>query len=239
MRWPLLAIALLLTSCSDAVRNRLGFLWSDFRGGYSVAERVDQFGLAVAARVQPDFAAAGLSYPPGQIAYVAFKDAAILEVYARDHETQPWSFIRRYPVRAASGRLGPKLQEGDEQVPEGIYEVESLNPNSRYHLSLRVSYPNDFDRGMAQSEGRSRLGGDIMIHGDARSIGCLAMGNEAAEDLFVLAALAAQQPTKVIISPTDFRASEAAFALPDPPWVSALYGGLQEALGEFPKPSMR
>ena len=69
-----------------------------------------------------------------------------------------------YPILAASGVLGPKLREGDKQVPEGIYGAEALNPNSKFHLSIRLNYPNTFDRRMAQSDGRTQLGGDIMIH---------------------------------------------------------------------------
>ena len=71
--------------------------------------------------------------------------------------------LARYPIRAASGALGPKLREGDRQVPEGVYDIESLNPNSRFHVALRVGYPNAFDRQMAGREGRTALGGDIMI----------------------------------------------------------------------------
>ena len=51
-----------------------------------------------------------------------------------------------YPVLGASGVLGPKLKEGDRQVPEGVYRVPELNPNSDFHLSLRLDYPNEFDR---------------------------------------------------------------------------------------------
>ena len=76
------------------------------------------------------------------------------------------------PVLGMSGKLGPKLGEGDRQVPEGIHRVESLNPNSLYHLALRVGYPNEEDRKHAAQEGRTNLGSDIMIHGKNSSIGC-------------------------------------------------------------------
>lgn len=73
--------------------------------------------------------------------------------------------IKSYPILAASGSIGPKLRESDMQVPEGVYQIESLNPNSQFHLSLRVNYPNEFDREQARIDGRAQLGGDIMIHG--------------------------------------------------------------------------
>jgi murein L,D-transpeptidase YafK len=106
---------------------------------------------------------------------------------------------------AASGTLGPKLREGDRQVPVGIYEIESLNPNSAYHVSLRLNYPNAFDRAQAAKDGRTNLGRDIMIHGKSVSVGCLALGDEAAEDVFTLVADAGIQNVKVICSPVDFR----------------------------------
>ena len=75
--------------------------------------------------------------------------------------------------------------EGDKQVPEGFYRIELLNPNSRYHLSLRVNYPNADDIERAREDRRDllNLGGDIMIHGGAESIGCIAIGNPAIEHL--------------------------------------------------------
>ena len=79
--------------------------------------------------------------------------------------------------------LGPKLREGDRQVPEGVYTIANMNPNSISHLSLALSYPNDFDRARAAEDGRAdnTLGGSIMIHGGSGSIGCMAVGDEAAE----------------------------------------------------------
>jgi len=127
------------------------------------------------------------------------------------------------------------LREGDQQVPEGIYSIESLNPNSSYHLSLRVNYPNVFDREQAAREGRTNLGGDIMIHGGAVSVGCLAMGDEAAEDLFVLAADTGLTNITVILSPVDFRKGQ---RVPQtgavPPWTASLYQTIQSNLYGLP-----
>jgi murein L,D-transpeptidase YafK len=147
--------------------------------------------------------------------------------------------VRSYPIRAASGVLGPKLRQGDRQVPEGLYRIELLNPNSRFHVSLRVNYPNQFDRRMAVSEGRARLGGDIMIHGNRVSIGCLAMGDAAAEDLFVLAADTGLQRIDVILAPVDLRYRPRP-ATPDlPGWISTLYADIRAALAALPAPDRR
>ena len=119
-------------------------------------------------------------------------------------------------------------------MPEGIYRVEALNPNSRFHLSLRLDYPNGLDRRHAAADGRNALGGDIMIHGTAASIGCLAVGNDAAEDLFVLAAWVGADKLRVVISPTDFREPGAAEPVLDLPWASELYALLRGELANYP-----
>ena len=168
-----------------------------------------------------------------QLALVAIKNAQRLELYARQSEQDPWHFVKAYPVLAASGKLGPKLRAGDYQVPEGVYRVAFLNANSRFHLSLKLDYPNQFDQKMARSDGRSDLGGDIMIHGNSVSIGCLAMGDEAAEELFVMAALSAKENVKVVVSPIDFRTQASpGFAL-NLPWTEDLYASLRKELRNY------
>ena len=112
-----------------------------------------------------------------------------------------------------------------------------LNPNSRFHVSLRLGYPNDFDREMALSDGRTDLGGDIMIHGGARSVGCLAMGDDAAEEFFILAAAAGLEHVKVVISPTDFRTGEPPPGGTLPAWTAELYRALVRELAQYPRDS--
>ena len=110
-----------------------------------------------------------------------------------------------YKMTAFSGKLGPKLKEGDGQIPEGIYRVEYMNPNSSFHLSFKVSYPNDFDKAMAAKEGRTNLGGDIMIHGSNATVGCVPIGDEAIEDVFYLVAKAGFKNVEIVMSPYDMR----------------------------------
>lgn len=88
-------------------------------------------------------------------------------------------------MTGTSGTLGPKREEGDGQIPEGVYGVEDLNPNSLFHLSLKVSYPNAFDREMAKREGCGNLGGDIMVHGGSATVGCIPIGDDAIEEVVV------------------------------------------------------
>ena len=202
----------------------------------TVEERVKQYGPGARARLEPHFKKAALTYPPTRLMLVGIKDERRLELHGAGSDGK-WKFLRDYPVLAASGELGPKLCEGDRQVPEGIYVIELLNSNSRFHLSLRVGYPNAFDRAKAAADGRDKLGGDIMIHGSNVSIGCFAMGDEAAEDLFVLAADTGLPNITVILSPMDFRKGK---SVPKgtrlPPWAAALYSQIQTNLAAVPLP---
>ncbi len=185
----------------------------------SEADRVAQYGAAARARWQPDFRAAGVPYPPARVVLLAIKSTRTLEVHASATADGPTRRVHTMPILGMSGTLGPKLREGDRQVPEGVYEIESLNPNSLYHLSLRVSYPSLEDREHAAREGRTRLGGDIMIHGGTASIGCLAMGDPAAEDLFILASDVGVARVQVLISPVDFRDPRVSPPTPKPAWM--------------------
>ncbi len=202
------------------------------RGKKTVADRVEQFGSVVQARLAPEFERIGVSYPPNQIILVGIKQENRLEVWISD----PPQLLKSYPILRASGNLGPKLREGDRQVPEGLYRIESLNPNSMYHLALRVNYPNAFDLEMGRMDGRDNLGSDIMIHGKNVSIGCLAMGDEAAEDLFILAAETGIENISVIFTPVDFRTGELPPHMPDVPhWTSELYEMIKSELMKLGK----
>ena len=200
----------------------------------TVAERLDQYGPSVRARWKPFFDRTGIGYPPAEIKLLALKQEYALQVYAVDAAGQ-YRWIRTYPILAASGYPGPKLREGDGQVPEGFYPIESLNPNSRFHLALRVGYPNEFDRAQAAKDGRAQLGGDIMIHGSSVSVGCLAMGDEAAEDLFVLAADTGLPKVHLIIAPVDFREGKTVSKVVGlPQWTDGLYSQIQKELSTLP-----
>jgi murein L,D-transpeptidase YafK len=232
-RWIIAIVVAVLALVSGAVKIWLLDRAMPTSKRYTIEERLVQFGAAVEGRVGSLFAEAALPYPPKELALVAFKDTRRLDVHARNAPNEPWLFIRSYPVLGASGSLGPKVREGDKQVPEGIYGAELLNPNSKFHLSIRVSYPNAFDRANAARDGRTNLGGDIMIHGGSASVGCLAIGDEAAEDLFVMAALAGIERVRIVISPTDFRAADARAPTTEHVWAEQLYADLRAELTNY------
>ena len=103
-------------------------------GEKTVAQRIAQYGGGVDKRLTPVFRARSVPYPPTRLALIGFKEERVLEVWAAGDDSG-YRFIRSYPILAASGTPGPKLRQGDGQVPEGIYRIDSLNPNSLYHLS--------------------------------------------------------------------------------------------------------
>ena len=238
MRKRVIAIAVVLLLAGGAFYVFGRGLWypllMQLTGPRTVADVVARYGPAAHKRLGPYFKRAGVAYPPKQIALLVFKRERRLSLWARSTPNGPWRFIRHYPVLAASGHAGPKLRQGDYQVPEGVYRIEHMNPNSSYHLSMKVSYPNDFDRRMAARDARTRLGGDIFIHGDQVSIGCVAMGDPAIEELFTLVAETGHQRVKVIIAPNDLRAGGAVIHEDAPTWVGQLYRIVAAALVDFP-----
>jgi hypothetical protein len=206
------------------------------RPSASLKARLAEISPAAEKRLAEKFAAASAVWPPAEMTLVAIKDEKALELYARP-VGGVWKHIHRYPVLAASGASGPKLRKGDMQVPEGVYGISLLNPNSKFHVSMRVDYPNAFDRRMAAKDGRKELGGDIMIHGKNVSKGCLAVGDAAAEELFVLASRTGLPKVKLVVAPTDFRR----YGIPDPAagqpaWVPKLYTEVASAMADYKAP---
>lgn len=140
---------------------------------------------AAAQRVQEllsaDLAEKGLRW--GDPVFLrAFKEEGQLEVFLMHQETQRFLLFRSYPIAAQSGTLGPKLREGDGQVPEGFYAVGkgAMKPDSKFHLAFNVGYPNKYDLA------HQRTGSFIMVHGNRVSAGCLAMTDEIIEEIYSL-----------------------------------------------------
>jgi murein L,D-transpeptidase YafK len=129
------------------------------------------------------FAEARVSYPPGALYLRAFKREGVLELWAGPR-AQPLTLVKTYPVCAASGVLGPKRRQGDGQVPEGFYVVDRFNPWSNFHLSLGLDYPNASDRVLSD---KKAPGGDVFIHGDCVTIGCIPLQDGPVEEVYLAA----------------------------------------------------
>ncbi len=198
----------------------------------SLDDVLNHYGPMVRPTLRQRFLAAGVPWPPRRLTLIGLKAERQLEVWAYVND-EP-RFIHSYPVLDASGLPGPKRRRGDHQVPEGIYRVDAFNPNSRFHLSMRINYPNEFDRLMGLQDGRDNLGYDIFIHGRDYSEGCLAIGDPAIEELFVLVVDAGFGNTEVVIVPHDPRRET---LLPParglPAWVDDLYLKLEQRLAAY------
>ncbi len=108
--------------------------------------------------------------------------------------------LRAYPVSLGFAPEGDKRREGDGRTPEGTFRIDRLNPESRFHLSLGLDYPQPEDVRRAAREGASP-GGDIFIHGQPAGIegrarlagdwtaGCIAVTNANMEEIWRVADL--------------------------------------------------
>lgn len=201
-------------------------------GKRTVQEVVAEYGDTAESRLVPRFQAAGMNYPPKELTLIGLKAERQLELWARND--QEWRFIHSYPITAASGVTGPKLREGDRQVPEGIYQISGLNPNSSYHLSLKLNYPNAFDLKHAERERRTEPGSNIFIHGKSLSVGCLAIGDPAIEELFVLVHKVGKDDVRVLISPHDSR-RQSLFSVSNelPEWTDELYKLIEKEFDSY------
>ncbi len=173
------------------------------RGFKAQQARFERVRTAIAekeAEVRKQFAEKSLAYPPTSIFLRAFKRERTLEVWIKQEDE--YVLLTVYAVCAASGDLGPKRRQGDSQVPEGFYYIDRFNPVSNFHLSLGINYPNESDRLLGD---RGNLGGDIFIHGNCVSIGCLAITDDKIKELYLLAIearAAGQQRIPVHIFPS-------------------------------------
>ena len=111
----------------------------------------------------------------------AFKKEAELEIWKQQADGQ-YTLLKTYPMCRWSGQLGPKVKEGDRQVPEGFYTITpgQMNPNSAYYLSFNVGYPNAYDRAHGYS------GGSIMVHGACSSAGCFSMTDAQIAEIYAI-----------------------------------------------------
>ncbi len=134
-----------------------------------------------------------LSVKVGDAVFIRiFKKESIMEVWIRSESK--YEHLKDYNICAYSGSLGPKLKEGDRQSPEGFYKVKKyqLNPNSKFHLSFNLGYPNKYDRT------HERTGSFLMVHGNCVSDGCYAMTNVKIEEIYELVEEALQKGQKYV-----------------------------------------
>ena len=199
------------------------------KGKQTVESVLDIIETDAKARLKKNLNSAGYKKGfPKKLILLAFKEEQKLEVYSKDEKDI--KLIKSYPFKGFSGKLGPKLKEGDRQIPEGIYEVAYLNPNSSYHLSIKINYPNEFDKSKTEFKNVKELGGDIFIHGKSVTIGCIPIGDLAIEEVFLLTQKTMNNRVKVIISPRDFRKNPTFPEIDSVDWEADLYNRINQAL---------
>jgi murein L,D-transpeptidase YafK len=143
--------------------------------------RADEVRAQTMPQIERELAARKFS-PDAKLYLVAFKHEGRLEAWLQNPATKKYDLFKSYPICSFSGDLGPKFREGDKQTPEGFYNVTArhLNPRSQFHLSFNIGYPNELDRQLG------RTGSYVMVHGGCKSLGCLAMGDEQIEEIYML-----------------------------------------------------
>lgn len=134
--------------------------------------------------VKKQFTKQNLNWPPEAMYVRSFKYDKQLEVWVKVDSSDYYKLFKTYKVCMQSGSMGPKRMEGDYQVPEGFYYINEFNPNSNYHLSLGLNYPNASDKILSDAQ---RPGNNIYIHGNCVSTGCIAIQDGPIEELYVIA----------------------------------------------------
>lgn len=134
--------------------------------------------------------------PPATVAALRAKDVdpsapILIRSFKKESELEVWKLartgryvhVKTFPICRWSGQLGPKQRTGDRQAPEGFYAVagRQMNPNSAYHLSFDLGYPNAYDRA------HGATGAYLMTHGICSSMGCYAMTNDQISEIYALA----------------------------------------------------
>lgn len=128
-----------------------------------------------------------LTWPPQSVYVRSFKYDRVLELWVKNKNVDSFSLFKTYKVCMQSGGLGPKRSEGDNQVPEGFYYINEFNSKSMYHLALGLNYPNASDKVLSDAK---KPGGDIYIHGNCVSVGCIAIQDYPIEEVYFLASIA-------------------------------------------------
>jgi murein L,D-transpeptidase YafK len=136
------------------------------------------------ALVKEKLTKAGVDTSHFEIFIRVFKQDAKLEVWAKSKNITPYKLVETYAICQSSGVLGPKRKQGDGQVPEGFYQVGSFNPTSEFYLALGVNYPNKSDKIKGD---QTDPGGDIMIHGNCVTIGCMPLTDDKIKEVYIMA----------------------------------------------------
>lgn len=130
------------------------------------------------------FSSKGIEISSANIFIRVFKKEAQLEIWAKSAKQEKFQVIKTYKICSSSGEVGPKRKQGDGQVPEGFYYIDRFNPHSNFYLSIGVSYPSASDKILGK---KGSLGGDIFIHGNCVTIGCMPLTDDKIKEVYLMA----------------------------------------------------
>lgn len=183
-----LAIKFGLTKCVDFIPRKSLSIFAAMLGVASLSacqNALDSVGNAAKKKIPSSLIhkmKARDMKPSSPIMLRIFKTENIIEIWKQKVNGR-YAILETYEICKWSGKLGPKFKEGDRQAPEGFYNVNrhQMNPNSSYHLSFNIGFPNTFDRS------NKRTGTHLMVHGACSSAGCYSMTDERVEEIYALA----------------------------------------------------
>ncbi|HWY38874.1 MAG TPA: L,D-transpeptidase family protein [Bacteroidia bacterium] len=134
------------------------------------------------AAISKNLKAKGIDSANYKVLIRLFKEEKVLEVWLKSKNTDKYINYGNYDICRSSGSVGPKRQEGDLQVPEGFYKVNFFNAFSDYYLGMQINYPNQSDLAL----GKRPYGGQIMIHGNCVTIGCIPITDDKIKEVYLL-----------------------------------------------------
>jgi murein L,D-transpeptidase YafK len=182
-------IALLMTITIPALAQ------NSFKKDQLKFERVKDAYAEKGTSLQKELKRAGFT-SSFELYIAAYKTEGKLELWLKAVGKNQFELFKTYDFCKHSGTIGPKVIEGDGQTPEGFYKINVFNPQSNFHLSLGINYPNKVD--LVRTGKGNRPGSDIYIHGDCVTIGCIPLTDDKIKEVYLIAVEARNNGQKEI-----------------------------------------
>jgi murein L,D-transpeptidase YafK len=160
------------------------FIFDNFKAGQLQNERVKTAYKEKGISLKEVYTQKDLDFNKQEIFIRVFKEEAELELWARNIGNKKFTLVKTFQICSSSGEPGPKRKNGDYQTPEGFYYIDRFNPYSNFYLSLGINYPNASDKILGS---KGNLGGDIFIHGNCVTIGCMPLTDDKIKELYIIA----------------------------------------------------
>ena len=173
----ILKIALLFCLLSQQLFAQAGFLKQQLKYAHVAQAQKEKW-----ETISKNLKAKNIDVTNFKVLIRIFKEEKILEVWLKGKSNSTYIHYEDYAICRSSGTLGPKRTEGDLQVPEGFYNVNFFNAFSDYYLGMQINYPSQSDKIL----GKKPYGGQIMIHGNCVTIGCIPITDDKIKEVYLL-----------------------------------------------------